>query len=98
MFLFSAQVLGTGDRKVLTLSHRAQVKRFISDVLKVLKQLPGKQLVVSDLASAYGKWLPEQQACVVTKLSSRTVCALVPSCSVTPSHITAENVPCMIAC
>ena len=48
-------MLGTGDRKVLTLSHRAQVKRFIADVLKVLKTQPGKQLAVSDLPATFGE-------------------------------------------
>ena len=53
---FGIQVLGTGDRKVLTLSHRAQVKRFIADVLKVLKTQPGKQLAVSDLPATFGEF------------------------------------------
>ncbi|XP_076442695.1 meiosis regulator and mRNA stability factor 1-like isoform X2 [Babylonia areolata] len=51
------QVLGTGDRKVLTLSHRAQVKRFITDVVKVLKSQPGKQMLVSDLPTAFERML-----------------------------------------
>ncbi|KAL8579349.1 hypothetical protein ACOMHN_026714 [Nucella lapillus] len=51
------QVLGTGDRKVLTLSHRAQVKRFITDALKVLKSQPGKQLPVSELPAAFERLL-----------------------------------------
>ena len=53
---FDIQVLGTGDRKVLTLSHRAQVKRFIADVLKVLKTQPGKQLAVSELPATFGEF------------------------------------------
>ena len=57
LVIFFVQVLGTGDRKVLTLSHRAQVKRFIADILKVLKTQPGRQLAVSDLPSAYGNFI-----------------------------------------
>ncbi|XP_025094974.1 meiosis regulator and mRNA stability factor 1-like isoform X2 [Pomacea canaliculata] len=47
------QVLGIGDRKVLTLSHRAQVKRFTADALKVLKVQPGKQLSTEEFPKAY---------------------------------------------
>ena len=48
------QVLGTDDRKVLTLCHRAQVKRFMSDMLKLLKSQPGRQLSVGDLPAVFG--------------------------------------------
>ncbi|KAK7501530.1 hypothetical protein BaRGS_00007334 [Batillaria attramentaria] len=54
------QVLGTGDRKVLTLSHRAQVKRFITDMLKVLKSQPGKLLSTDELPQCYERVLARQ--------------------------------------
>lgn len=49
--------MGIGDRKVLTLSHRAQVKRFTADALKVLKVQPGKQLSTEEFPKAYGEVL-----------------------------------------
>nr|XP_022317028.1 meiosis regulator and mRNA stability factor 1-like [Crassostrea virginica] len=47
------QVLGTGDRKMLTLSHKAQIRRFTSDLTKILKSQPGKQLSVSSIPEAF---------------------------------------------
>lgn len=49
------QVLGTGDRKILTLSHRAQIRRFTADLLKVLKGQPAKQLAVEEFPEAFGE-------------------------------------------
>lgn len=49
------QVLGAGDCKVLTLCHRAQVKRLITDLLKVLKAQPGKEVTLDELPKAYGE-------------------------------------------
>lgn len=49
------QVLGTGDRKMLTLSHKAQLRRFTSDLTKILKTQPGKQLTVSAIPEAFGE-------------------------------------------
>ncbi|XP_041362324.1 meiosis regulator and mRNA stability factor 1-like isoform X2 [Gigantopelta aegis] len=49
------QVLGTGDRKVLTLSHRAQVRRFTADLVRVLKGQPGKRLPMDEFPDAYEK-------------------------------------------
>ncbi|XP_061175452.1 meiosis regulator and mRNA stability factor 1-like isoform X2 [Saccostrea echinata] len=47
------QVLGTGDRKMLTLSHKAQLRRFTSDLTKILKSQPGKQLYASAIPEAF---------------------------------------------
>ena len=49
------QVLGTGERKVLTLSHRAQIRRFTADLQKVLKAQYGKQLNLSEFSECYGE-------------------------------------------
>ncbi|XP_060076534.1 meiosis regulator and mRNA stability factor 1-like [Ylistrum balloti] len=50
------QVLGTGDRKLLTLSHRAQGRRFTADLTKLLKIQPGKRLSVKSLPDAWTKF------------------------------------------
>jgi len=47
------QILGDGNRTYLTLAHRAQVKRFTSDLLKVLKSQTSKQLHLSELKAAF---------------------------------------------
>ncbi|KAL5019265.1 hypothetical protein ScPMuIL_004987 [Solemya velum] len=51
------QVLGTGDRKVLTLSHKAQLRRFTADLLRVLKAQPCKQISLKLLPDAFSKLL-----------------------------------------
>jgi hypothetical protein len=55
VIFFSGQVLGTGERKVLTLSHHAQIRRFTADLQKVLKAQYGKQLALSAFSDCYGK-------------------------------------------
>ncbi|XP_044289243.1 meiosis regulator and mRNA stability factor 1 isoform X4 [Varanus komodoensis] len=47
------QILGIGTKRLLTLTHRAQVKRFTQDLLKLLKSQASKQVVVRDFLHAY---------------------------------------------
>uniref|UniRef100_A0AAY5EDS1 Meiosis regulator and mRNA stability factor 1 n=1 Tax=Electrophorus electricus TaxID=8005 RepID=A0AAY5EDS1_ELEEL len=47
------QILGLGSRRLLTLTHRAQVKRFTQDLLKLLKFQASKQVVIKDFMQAY---------------------------------------------
>ncbi|MFT7812151.1 meiosis arrest female protein 1 isoform X3 [Arapaima gigas] len=47
------QILGMGSKRVLTLTHRAQVKRFTQDLLKLLKFQASKQVVIRDFMQAY---------------------------------------------
>ncbi|XP_060774884.1 meiosis regulator and mRNA stability factor 1 isoform X2 [Neoarius graeffei] len=47
------QILGLGSKRLLTLTHRAQVKRFTQDLLKLLKFQASKQVVVKDFMQAY---------------------------------------------
>lgn len=49
------QMLGEGSRAQITLSHRAQVKRFTSDLLRVLKAHPAKQICLYDLPAIFEK-------------------------------------------
>uniref|UniRef100_A0A6Q2YIT7 Meiosis regulator and mRNA stability factor 1 n=1 Tax=Esox lucius TaxID=8010 RepID=A0A6Q2YIT7_ESOLU len=47
------QILGMGNKRMLTLTHRAQVKRFTQDLLKLLKFQASKQVEVKDFMQAY---------------------------------------------
>uniref|UniRef100_T1JDT7 Meiosis regulator and mRNA stability factor 1 n=1 Tax=Strigamia maritima TaxID=126957 RepID=T1JDT7_STRMM len=49
------QVMGEGNKRVITLSHRSQMKRFTSDILRILKSQASKQLLLKDFASLYSK-------------------------------------------
>ncbi|XP_076333618.1 meiosis regulator and mRNA stability factor 1-like isoform X2 [Tachypleus tridentatus] len=47
------QILGQGQGRLLTLTHRAQVKRFAADLLRILKSQASKQVKLSELALLY---------------------------------------------
>ncbi|XP_019616730.1 PREDICTED: meiosis arrest female protein 1 homolog [Branchiostoma belcheri] len=47
------QILGYGSARVLTLTHRAQVKRFTQDVLRLLKSLPNKEVTEAEFPAAF---------------------------------------------
>ncbi|XP_060548900.1 meiosis regulator and mRNA stability factor 1 isoform X1 [Pantherophis guttatus] len=47
------QILGIGTKRLLTLTHRAQVKRFTQDLLKLLKSQASKRVVVKEFLHAY---------------------------------------------
>lgn len=47
------QILGMGTKRILTLTHRAQVKRFTQDLLKLLKFQASKQVAINDFMQAY---------------------------------------------
>ncbi|XP_067912326.1 meiosis regulator and mRNA stability factor 1 isoform X2 [Heterodontus francisci] len=47
------QILGLGTKRLLTLTHRAQVKRFTQDLLKLLKSQASKQVFVREFGQAY---------------------------------------------
>ncbi|CAK9817150.1 Meiosis regulator and mRNA stability factor 1 [Anthophora quadrimaculata] len=51
----TVQVMGEGNRRVVTLSHRAQVRRFTSDLLRVLKSKASKQVALSEFPSVYAR-------------------------------------------
>ena len=44
---------GTTTNRFITLTHREQIKRFASDLIKVVKSQPGKRLRLSQFAQAY---------------------------------------------
>uniref|UniRef100_A0A8C5WIN9 Meiosis regulator and mRNA stability factor 1 n=1 Tax=Leptobrachium leishanense TaxID=445787 RepID=A0A8C5WIN9_9ANUR len=47
------QILGMGSKRLLTLTHRAQVKRFTQDLLKLLKSQASKLVIVREFLQAY---------------------------------------------
>ncbi|OAD54921.1 Meiosis arrest female protein 1 like protein [Eufriesea mexicana] len=51
----TVQVMGEGNSRVVTLSHRAQVRRFTSDLLRVLKSKASKQVALSEFPSVYAR-------------------------------------------
>uniref|UniRef100_A0A8C9W4E8 Meiosis regulator and mRNA stability factor 1 n=1 Tax=Scleropages formosus TaxID=113540 RepID=A0A8C9W4E8_SCLFO len=52
-FVKCSVILGMGSKRMLTLTHRAQVKRFTQDLLKLLKFQVSKQVVIRDFMQAY---------------------------------------------
>lgn len=52
---FVFQVMGEGNKRVVTLSHRAQIRRFTSDLLRVLKSKASKQVALSEFPSVYSR-------------------------------------------
>ncbi|XP_012273569.1 meiosis regulator and mRNA stability factor 1 isoform X2 [Orussus abietinus] len=51
----TVQVMGEGNSRVVTLSHRAQIRRFTSDLLRVLKAQASKQVSLAEFPSVYAK-------------------------------------------
>ncbi|XP_067208207.1 meiosis regulator and mRNA stability factor 1 isoform X2 [Linepithema humile] len=51
----TVQVMGEGNKRVVTLSHRAQVRRFTSDLLRVLKSKASKQVALSEFPIVYNR-------------------------------------------
>ncbi|CAH0384516.1 unnamed protein product [Bemisia tabaci] len=51
------QVLGGGSHRTLTLAHRVQIRRFTSDLLRVLKAQTHKQCTLSEFPSLFEKLL-----------------------------------------
>lgn len=47
------QILGEGHNRLLTLTHSTQLKRFSSDLLRILKSRPSKQINMSEFPEAY---------------------------------------------
>lgn len=51
----TVQVMGEGNKRFITLTHRAQIKRFTSDLCRVLKAQNSKQMLLSEFPSQYKK-------------------------------------------
>ncbi|XP_054990714.1 meiosis regulator and mRNA stability factor 1 isoform X2 [Sorex araneus] len=90
------QVLGMGSRRLLTLTHRAQVKRFTQDLLKLLKSQASKQVVVREFSQAYHwcfskDWdVTEYGVCELTDIISE-----IPDTTICLSQQDSETVICI---
>nr|CAD7430676.1 unnamed protein product [Timema monikensis] len=51
------QVMGEGNKRVVTLSHRMQVRRFCSDLLRVLKSQATKHVLLTEFPKVYQRVL-----------------------------------------
>nr|CAD7455881.1 unnamed protein product [Timema tahoe] len=51
------QVMGEGNKRVVTLSHHMQVRRFCSDLLRVLKSQATKHVLLAEFPKAYQRVL-----------------------------------------
>ena len=49
------QIIGEGSKTIITLAHKAQVRRFTNDLQKMLKTLDEKQMLLSEFPSLYEK-------------------------------------------
>ncbi|CAG0919010.1 unnamed protein product [Notodromas monacha] len=49
------QIIGEGLRRVVTLTHAAQVRRFLSELLRIVKAQPNMQLPLSEFADQFFK-------------------------------------------
>ncbi|CAF2030352.1 unnamed protein product [Rotaria magnacalcarata] len=45
----AVQVLGDGNKRILTLTHRCQVKRFFNDLVRILKNKPQRSMAISEI-------------------------------------------------
>jgi len=54
------QIVGEGSKMVITLAHKAQVRRFTNDLLKMLKNQPEKQFLLSSFSCIYEKNFQKQ--------------------------------------
>ncbi|XP_025408797.1 meiosis regulator and mRNA stability factor 1 isoform X3 [Sipha flava] len=51
------QVFGEGNKRFITLAHKAQMRRFTSDLLRVLKSVASKQVPILEFATLFEKTL-----------------------------------------
>ncbi|CAF0799620.1 unnamed protein product [Didymodactylos carnosus] len=47
------QILGNGNKRIITLSHRSQVKRFTNDLVRMLKNKPQRSIHISEIPREY---------------------------------------------
>ncbi|XP_041838550.1 meiosis regulator and mRNA stability factor 1 isoform X3 [Melanotaenia boesemani] len=86
------QILGMGTKRLLTLTHRAQVKRFTQDLLKLLKFQASKQVAIKDFMQAY-HWCFSRD----WRVTDYGVCDLmdllaeIPDTTITISHQTTDT-------
>lgn len=45
--------MGDGENRLITLTHRTQIRRFTTDLLKIIRNNPSKQILLSQLTDSY---------------------------------------------
>jgi len=45
----SIQILGDGNKRIITITHRCQMKRFTNDIIRILKNRPQRSMSISDI-------------------------------------------------
>ncbi|XP_038146647.1 meiosis regulator and mRNA stability factor 1 [Cyprinodon tularosa] len=87
------QIIGMGTKRLLTLTHRAQVKRFTQDLLKLLKFQASKQVAIRDFMQAY-HWCFSRD----WRVTDYGICDLmdllaeIPDTTITITHQTTDTV------
>ncbi|KAF6201726.1 hypothetical protein GE061_004121 [Apolygus lucorum] len=51
------QVIGEGNKRVITLSHRTQIRRFTADILRALRSQPMKRMCLEELPAVFERIL-----------------------------------------
>lgn len=64
----TVQVMGEGNKRTVTLSHRAQIRRFTSDLLRVLKAQASKQITLSELPNVYARVIGKNSFIILLKI------------------------------
>ena len=47
--------MGDGNKRILTLTHRCQVKRFFNDLVRILKNKPQRSMAISEIPKEFSK-------------------------------------------
>ncbi|CAF1011563.1 unnamed protein product [Adineta steineri] len=49
----SIQILGDGNKRIMTITHRCQMKRFTNDIIRILKNKPQRSMSISEIPIEY---------------------------------------------
>ncbi|CAF1183372.1 unnamed protein product [Rotaria sordida] len=49
----SIQILGDGNKRIITITHRCQMKRFTNDIIRILKNKPQRSMSISEIPIEY---------------------------------------------
>ncbi|CAF0731858.1 unnamed protein product [Adineta ricciae] len=52
----AVQILGDGNKRILTLTHRCQVKRFFNDLVRILKNKPQRSMAISEIPKEFANF------------------------------------------
>jgi len=55
ILLFLNQILGDGNKRIITITHRCQMKRFTNDIIRILKNKPHRSMAINDIPKEYRK-------------------------------------------